>query len=238
MKRGLAAVLILLVAMGAALWADADASRQARSAYASDDHAEALRLLDPGPLPLSAGALYNRGLIHHAEGRDAEALAAWRASYQLDPRSIRLIEALGLGRERAEGTAPPVAPSPAWASLLTPGELGLLTVGLWIACGLLLWRRRPQGPTRGQLLLVATAAALTATALHGRHLAQQPIAVTLNATTARDAPELEASLRHGLPALSEVRVVRRAGLFALVVDGEGQRGWVPVDGLAFPPGAH
>lgn len=174
------------------------------------------------------------GHARYAEGDVPRAIAAWRRAWTLSPRDSDVIHDLAVARSRLDGVPAPVGPSPAWTVVGTPVELGGLAGLLLVAfsAGAVRARRREASPwppaavgALGLLLAaVAVAGALEQSYRPIRVIVEGPARVRVDA--ALDAPS-----RFALPAGTEVKRVDRTADFALIEDGDGRRGWVPVSAL-------
>lgn len=244
-RLGLGAALGVLVLLGALSWGlgRADRTEEAITALEAGDPQTALRALeeDDDVLPFSAVAYHDLALAHHAAGNLPVALAAWRAAADLAPRAPDIVHDLALAREKLPAApATPVGPALPWLALVTPGEVAVLSLLLWLGAAVPLRRRDDEAEVPSDrlatgVLLVVLATATSGAALHGRHVvATNPVVVTLQDTPARDAPALDATTLHTLPLGSELRQQAARGAFLLVEDGDGRRGWIPEDAAVHP----
>jgi hypothetical protein len=192
---------------------------------------------DPAPEPASAVTLYNLGVLHHQMGEQAQALAHWRAAWELRPRSNDLAHNLALTRaDLPDAPPPPVGFALPWMALLTPHELAVVAMLAWLVSAAWLARREQEDhPVGAGMALAVVAAALSVAAWQGADVLQaHPPAVVTDQAIARDAPAFEGKERFTLPLGSEVRAHASQRGFVLVEDGLGRRGWVVSSLLAIP----
>lgn len=231
------AVLAVLVATrlpGRGLVADAaDALAESRWSDAAVSLAQARA---DAALPPSATALYDEGLAWYHAGDLPRALAAWRAARELAPRDADLVHNLAQARSELTGAATPVGMAQPWMEVVTPGEVGLVALLLWVVATRWGWAWRRQGQPVGPFVgAVVVALLLSGLAMLGRDARlHAPVGVTLEDAVARDAASLQGGQRFVLPTGSEVRAHARSGPFVLVEDGKGRRGWVLTDAVALP----
>jgi hypothetical protein len=194
-----------------------------------------------GPVADGAAA-FEEGRLDEAvawyrKGDPARAVAYLRAAQVLRPRDGSVHHNLALARSELERVPPPADNGVGWSLIVTPGELGLLGIGLtalgsfllaggvklrsWTGAGVVAWAL---GLVIGSIATVGA-----------YHLESHPIGVVVDeAANLRDAASLQGRPRHELPVGSEVRVERRYGGFLLVEDGRGRRGWLPDGGVVVP----
>lgn len=186
---------------------------------------------------LSATAWFNQGVAWQGLGDHPRAIAAYRAASRLSPRSPDIVHNLATARaELDENPPPPVSTTPGWTAIITPGELGFLSMLLWLGTSVLLAQTR-----KGQMHASAGAAALIGAVLTSaltwegrRALLDESVAVVLDEAVVRDGAAIDAGQRHVLPPGTEIRVERVRGEFALVEDGKQRRGWVLREALEAP----
>lgn len=164
---------------------------------------------------------FNLGDAAFRAGDDAVALTAWVRAGRLSPRDG--------GVRRALLLVPPAdsrAAEALWVAPVTPEELGLLALIIWLAgWGGVLWTRQWKG--RWLVLLGAAAVLAGAAALLHRHYSE-PVAVALDNQQLRLSPHELAPAVGEVPALGTVELEEQRGDWVRVVAAGGQRGWLEV----------
>lgn len=181
--------------------------------------------------PGVAAHWYNLGAARYRMGEDAGAAAAWQTALRLEPRAGDVRRALEL--------VPPAGPASArelWASPVTPDELLLGGLALWLAGWTALallrrprWRRVAWGT-------VALAAGCLAGSAGVRRWYDRPLVLVRSPGVARVSPTVLAGevARLEKGAALERREERRG--WVLVATRQATVGWVPADALAPVPG--
>lgn len=199
---------------------------------------EAADLLhDAGGSSPSVTALHDAGVVAHHAGDVPRALAVWRRAQLLSPRDPDLAHNLALTRTGLDADVPPPVDAPRrWMAVVSPAELGLVALGLWVATSALsvvAWRRAAPDGRRLRVGLGVIAALVSVPAIDGAcALNTSPVAVVTSVAVVREAPDDSAPEEHSLPAGTEVRVVDQAGPFVRVLDGRARTGWVLASLLA------
>ncbi|MDX2056389.1 MAG: hypothetical protein SFV24_01195 [Gemmatimonadales bacterium] len=167
---------------------------------------------------------YHGAAARYLAGEDAAAAALLTRALELAPRAAparTLWSALERQYEPLHQVRPRRGPS-GW-------ELGVISLGIWSATAAVAlgWWRRPR--LRWGAVLIGCLG------LGAAWQADRPStdrAYVASATRLRRSPHGLSPDEGGVPALTRVVVVRRQGDWALVTDRVGNRGWVPVAGLA------
>lgn len=220
-SHGLFTLLLLLV-----LWP--------RAASAQNQSAEAL--YEAGALSTARAAFearaaaqpdvaahwYNLGATDYRLGEPVQASAEWRHALRLAPRNASIRRALQLT------PAPdPVSARRLWTAPLTPSEVALAALLLWIVTWVGVMTRPAR--TAQWLWLGSAAILLGAGALWLRHWNAQPVALVRESIPIRVSPHGRGS---PLATLDEGQAVIQVG---------GQRGWLlvrdPMGRLGWVPGA-
>jgi hypothetical protein len=180
------------------------------------------RLLDPHA---TAADWYGLGAAEYRLGSDARARAAWLHAARLRPRSARVRRALGL------------VPGPdawsrsvTWVSPLTPEELALAALGLWLLAWIFIFAdhrrfRLRSALTMSAALLVAAAAGVVATRY------DRAVGIVLADAPMRLSPHGRAPEVSNLTAAQSVRLERQQGGWWLV-NAAGKSGWLPAPVVA------
>ena len=224
MQRSAALAVLLslgLAAQGAAqasaeqLYADG-AFRQAAEAFGARTAAE----------PEVAAHWYGLGAAQYRLGSDARAAAAWHRAARLAPRSLSVRRALRL-------VPPPDAASRdrLRAFPVTPEELFLAALALWIAGWAIMLASRPRVRTRAAALLAAGLVLGAAAAAIAGYQAR-PLAIVVAGGRMRLSPHGRAPDVTAVEAGTAVRPSRRDGGWVLVQGPGGRAGWLPVAALA------
>ena len=176
--------------------------------------------------PEVAAHWYGLGAAQYRLGAEGRATAAWLRAARAAPRARALRRALALV------PAPdPVSARRTWVPPVTPAELAVAALVLWLAgWGILLFsRRRPR--LRGVLLALAGGVlGAGALALHLQYA--RPLAIVADAGPMRISPHGRAPEVAVLQRGAVVRPVRREGRWVLVESPEAVSGWVPGEALA------
>jgi len=173
---------------------------------------------------------YNLGAAEYRAGNDAEALVAWTHAARLAPRDRLIRRALGLVPPAAN-----VAAIELWAAPLTPNELWLVGLVIWVTgwAALALERR-----VRGRWL-VLLAGGLLAFGM-GEGLSRwyaRPLAVVETGQLMRLAPHERAPGVGELAMLEVVEPLQELRGWVLLEAAGGQQGWIPATAL-IPFSAH
>ncbi|HET9151494.1 MAG TPA: BatD family protein [Gemmatimonadales bacterium] len=174
--------------------------------------------------PDVAANWYGLGAAEYRLGSDARARAAWLRAGRLAPRSVSVRRALEL------------VPGPdswsrqvSWISPLTPDELALVALALWLAGWVLVLTHRRRFRLRSVILLsaaaLAGAAALVVAQRYGRPLAIVTSEVPLRLSPHGRAPEVLTPT----PGASVLPGTARAGWW--LVDAGGRVGWLPDEAM-------
>ncbi|TFG48634.1 MAG: hypothetical protein E4H38_06175, partial [Gemmatimonadales bacterium] len=170
------------------------------------------------------GRWYNLGAAEYRAGNDAQALVAWTLAARLAPRDHSIRRALGLVPPAAN-----VAAIALWSSPMTPNELWLVGLVIWVTgWGALALERRVRGRW-----LVLLAGALLAFALGeglGRWYAR-PLAVVETSQLMRLAPHERAPGVGELAMLEVVEPLDELRGWVLLESAGGQKGWIPATAL-------
>ena len=169
--------------------------------------------------PQVAAHWYDLGATLYRAGADGKATAAWTLAARLAPRNAVV--------RRARRLLPP--PDAASESLLavgpaTPAEWWFAaTLAWWLACGLVIARRRARWPAA---LAVGAVVAAGLGVVEWRHRSR-PVAVVLApATPVRVAPYGSASAGTSLDVGAAVLIEDHYGAWVRVARRDGVRGWV------------
>lgn len=223
--------------MTAALWASLAAAsvEDGWSAWSAGDVDGAIAAWSA---PDGSGVLaYDHGTALLTAGRPVEALAPLARASRLRPRDAAVFrnQALARGAAAALPDAPPLPPPaevrPALARVVTPGELGSVSVVASVAASVVTALRARAGGVAVAAALAAAALLWAATAWTWTQLEGHPLAVVTATAPVRPVPDPLAKGERDLPPGAEVRVVREWGPFTLVEDGRGREGWVAEDAL-------
>lgn len=178
----------------------------------------------------SAALHYNLGVAYLSAGDLPRAVGHLRAARIAYPRRGDVSHNLALARSGLEGVPEPVPVTPSWLGLLTGGELGLL--GILLLLGTTLGAARAVQEQRAPWawlpgwLLGAVVSWVAASGLGV--LRDQPVLVVLDQEAVmRDVASVDGLERRRLAPGTEVQVERELGVFLLVSDSRGHRGWVP-----------
>ena len=219
------ATVALLLALGLPAGAGAQASaeqlyadgayRQAAESFAARAAAE----------PDVAAHWYGLGAAQYRLGSDARAGAAWLRAARLAPRSPSVRRALRLVPAPDAGSRDRLRAFP-----VTPDELMLAALLLWLAGWSVMFASRPRIRTRaaaligGALLLGAGAGIIAA-------YQARPLAVVVAGGRLRVSPHGRAPEVVAVEPGTAVRPTRRQGAWALVQAPGGRAGWLPVGAL-------
>ena len=227
-RGGVAAGLLLLVLPGVGHPAQAAAQTGPEQLY----EAGALRAAADGfarraaAEPGVAAHWYGLGAAQYRLGAEGRATAAWLRAARAAPRARAVRRALGLV------PAPdPVSARRSWVPPVTPAELGVAALLLWLAgWGILLFsRKRPRH--RGVALVVAGGVLGAAgLALHLDY--RRPLAVVADPGPMRLSPHGRAPEVAAVASGAIVRPQRRQGRWVLVEGPEGRSGWMAGEALA------
>jgi hypothetical protein len=197
-------------------------SLYASGAYRAASDGFARRLVDPAA---PAADWYGLGAAEYRLGSDARARAAWLHAARLRPRNASLRRALGL------------VPGPdawsrsmTWVSPLTPEELALAALGLWLLAWIFIFADRRRLRMRSALslaasLLLGAAAGIVAARYH------RAVAIVVADAPLRVSPHGRAPEVSSLGATQAVRLRRQQDGWWLV-DAAGKAGWLPATVLA------
>jgi hypothetical protein len=173
----------------------------------------------------AAADWYGLGAAEYRLGSDARARAAWLHAARLRPRNPSVRRALGLvpGPDAWSRTL-------TWVSPLTPEELALLALGLWLLAWILIFADHRRLRMRASLTLAASllvgAAAAVVAARYDR-----AVGIVIADTPLRVSPHGRAPEVTGLGATQSVRLRHQQDGWWLV-DAAGKAGWVPATVLA------
>jgi hypothetical protein len=168
---------------------------------------------------------YNLGAAYYRLGMPGRATAAWLEAARLAPRNSEVQHAL-----RLVPTADVTSWRLAWVPPVTPEELLLLGMLLWLA-GWAGWALRPRIRERWTVLLVFGALAVGA-GLGLRAWYRRPVAVMLERSAIRLSPHGLAPIVLPVESGTMVRVLRRSPGWLLVRAPGAQDGWVPDEAVA------
>jgi hypothetical protein len=208
--------LIVFSARGYAQGTNAEALYRAGALGAAADSFAARAARDT----LDPAHWYDLGATLYRSGADGKAVVAWVRAERLSPRNTAIRASRALLPVPDAITEGLLAVGPA-----TPGELLLLAAGCWIACWILVWRRRK----RVALALVVLAAVSTGLGLLEQARRNRPVAVVVGATApVRVAPYGQASAPVNLQPGTAVLVVDQfaGGRWLRVRRPDGINGWV------------
>ncbi len=222
-QRSVALALFLALGLPAGAGAQASAEqlyadgayRQAAEAFAARAAAE----------PDVAAHWYGLGAAQYRLGSDARAGAAWVRAARLAPRSPSVRRALRLVPAPDAGSRDRLRAVP-----VTPHELLLAALVLWLAGWSIMLASRPRVRTRaaaligGALVLGAAAGAIAA-------YQARPLAVVVAGGRLRVSPHGRAPEVVAVEPGTAVRPTRRQGAWALVQAPGGRAGWLPVGAL-------
>jgi tetratricopeptide (TPR) repeat protein len=211
--------LLLLALLGAAAAAQGNS---AEALYESGDlgAARAAFAARAAAQPDIAAHWYNLGATDYRLGAPTTASAEWVRALRRAPRSGTIRQALQL-------TPPPdpVSAGRLWTAWVTPAELALAAILVWLAAwtGLLL---RPLWATRwywagGMALLLGSAA------LWLQHRYREPVGVVRESVPLRVSPHGRGSVVAMLNAGQAVVMLRGQRGWSLVRDPADRLGWVP-----------
>jgi len=216
--HGLLGACLLLAASGSA-WAQGNA---AESLYESGDlvAARAAFAARAAAQPDIAAHWYNLGAADYRLGSATTASAEWWRALRLDPRSGTIRQALQL-------TPPPdpVSAGRLWTAWVSPSELLLLGLGLW----LLAWAgliARPAHATRWAWL-GAAGLLLGSSGFWLQYRYSEPVAVVREPIPLRVSPHGRGSVVATLNAGQAVLTLRGQRGWKLVRDPSDRLGWIP-----------
>jgi hypothetical protein len=231
-RGGIAAAVVLALTVAGAGGLAAQGSESTRSYEAGDlpravDGFTALASRAPGV----AAHWYNLGAALYRTGEDAAAAAAWQTALRLEPRAADIRRALDL--------VPPAGPASArelWTAPVTPDELLLAGLLLWMAGWVgAAFVRRPR-PRRAGWAAVALGGACLAASIGLREWYDRPLVVVRFASAARVSPTPLAREVARLEAGAAIERVRAERGWALVATRQGPVGWASEDALVPVPG--
>jgi tetratricopeptide (TPR) repeat protein len=214
-------LLCLLVAGGAAAQErDAEALYEsgaltaARAAFAARTEAQ----------PGIAAHWYNLGATDYRLGDPVQASAEWHRALRLAPRNGSVRQALQL-------TPPPdpVSASRLWTAPVTPSELALAALLLWLAAWAGIFLRPAR--TRQWAWLGVLALLLGGLTLWLNHRYAQPVELVLHAVPLRVSPHGRGSAVAALDEGQALFRLRSQRGWHLVQDPAGRLGWVPGDAV-------
>jgi hypothetical protein len=175
--------------------------------------------------PASPADWYNLGATWFRLGDDANAAAAWRHGLRLAPRNRQLRQAIQL-------VPPPTDGSVGWLAipLVTPEELAVIALACWLAgwIGIGVERR-----WRGRwlvVLAVGVVAAVGAATVEKRE--SHPIGIIVADASITISPHERAPVVTAASRGNAVRIEREEGGWLLIVDANGQTGWLPAARVA------
>jgi len=171
--------------------------------------------------PDVAAHWYGLGAAEYRAGSDARASAAWQRAARLAPRAPSVRRALRL-------VPPPDSESARrlWVSPVTPEELALLGLAIWLVAWFLIlrhnrrFRLRYLGMLGGAMLVGLAALGVT---LHYR----RPLAVAVAAEPLRVSPHERADAVAPAETGAALRPLRVQGRWVLAEGSNGRRGWLP-----------
>jgi hypothetical protein len=175
--------------------------------------------------PDVAAHWYGLGAAQYRLGSDARAGAAWARAARLAPRSpsvrraLRLVPPPDAASRKRLGTFP-----------VTPDELLLGAIALWLAGWATLLASRPRVRTRSAALIAASlllGAGAGAIALHHA----RPLAVVVTGDRMRVSPHGRAPDVVPVEPGTAVRPTKRSGGWLLVQGPGGRAGWLPQHAL-------
>jgi hypothetical protein len=223
--RQLLAVLLPLLLLPASFLASQVPSPESlyeSGAYRAAADGFERRLLDPRA---AAADWYGLGAAEYRLGSDAKARAAWLHAARLRPRNAGVRRALGL-------VPGPDAWSRAvtWVSPLTPEELALAALALWLLSWTFIFADHRRFRLRSALtmsasLLVAAAAGIVA----ARY--DRAIGIVVSDVPMRVSPHGRAPEVSNMAAAQSVRLRRQQNGWWLV-DVAGKSGWLPASTIA------
>jgi hypothetical protein len=223
--RRLLVVLLPLLVLPASFLASQVPSAESlyeSGAYRAASDGFARRVLDPHA---TAADWYGLGAAEYRLGSDARARAAWLHAARLQPSSAAVRRALGL------------VPGPdawsrsvTWVSPLTPEELALGALALWLLAWGFIFADRRRFRLRSALalsgsLLVAAAAAV----VWARY--DRAVGIVVTDAPMRVSPHGRAPEVSKLEAAQSVRLDREQNGWWLV-DVAGKSGWLPATAIA------
>lgn len=175
--------------------------------------------------PLVPAHWYGLGAAEYRLGSDARAQAAWLRAARLAPRfpSVRRALRLVPPPDPSSGRRIRVAP-------VTPDELALAALMLWMAGWgtLIAWRPRVRSRSA---LLIGGGVLLGAGALALRLHYARPLAIVVSSGPLRLSPHGRAPEVAPAEAGAAVSVTRTSPGWALVEGALGRTGWLPADAL-------
>lgn len=238
-RRLLALILVAVVALAALQLPGRGALSTVRAAADEGDWPAAERALPkPGLLRLSANTLHDAGVVAWRQDDPATALADWRAAAERAPRDPRVQRALSKARAAFDTRPRPVADAPDWTAALSPDELAVLVLALWIAASAAALSARRRGTTPWPpVALAVLALALGGVWWQGARVLARPVVVPTTDVAGRLLPEAGTEVRITWPPGTELRVQDRRGPFVRVVDGGGTTAWIDATTVAWPRGA-
>lgn len=168
----------------------------------------------------SAADWYGLGAAEYRLGSDAKARAAWLHAARLRPRNPNIRRALSL------------VPGPdawsrneTWVSPVTPEELALVALGLWLLAWTLILADRPRFRLRSALSLAGSVVVGSAGAIVAARY-DRPVGIVVADTPLRVSPHGRAPELGPLDAAESVRLRRQQDGWWLV-DVAGRSGWLP-----------
>jgi hypothetical protein len=167
---------------------------------------------------------YNLGAAAYRAGSDARALVAWTRAARLAPRDHSIRRALGLVPPAAN-----VAAIELWSAPMTPNELWLVGLVIWVTgwAALALERR-----VRGRWLVLLAGAFLAFAMSEGlNRWYARPLAVVETSQLMRLAPHERAPGVGELARLEVVEPLEERRGWMLLESASGQKGWIPAAAL-------
>jgi len=178
----------------------------------------------------SADLHTNLGVAWYRKGDLPRAIAHWRQARVVSPRDPDPTHNLAIARAELEGTPTPNDPLPAWLTVATVGELGVLGTVLLLASSVGGWLAWLRGWSGWPWLAVALLGVILGLgSVEGaRRLRAHPGAVVVGGELGlRPDPDMSAPPTRTLLPGTELAVQRTVGDFVLVSTSEGQGGFVP-----------
>lgn len=175
---------------------------------------------------------YDLGIAWYRKGDLPRAIARFRGAARTRPRDGWVHHNLALARAGLTNLPDPIR-AVGWQQVLTPGELGVLSVLLTAFGSAAMAIRHLRGGKSqvswaGPTLVWALGLGLGGLAVAAaRDAALHPVAVVVDGEgSLRDAASVDGAVRLTLPAGTEVRVEQAYDAFFLVSDSRGRRGWI------------